>query len=324
MVSAFHRLGADLDRLTRDAWRLEPGMVEPFVPKPLAFRRIVLALDDSKASRMAAAWAREVAVVHRAQVWAVSVAPHPGTVAYYRSLWGETGLSAPDPALHGDSRAQGVVAEAVADLQKSGLAAEGALLHGGAVPEVVAFARRNRADLVVLGAHHHEPIDRLLLGSVADGVKDHVASSVLLARTWPRPTHVVVPVDGSRASKRAAAMALRLCQAWKVRATFLHVVGHPDHAEAGALRAQYERAMGELGLTWLDPKPAAAVEVGPAAERIAAVASERSAGLVVMGSRGLGGLPSLVAGSVSDRVAHTARASVLLVKAYRQARGGPS
>lgn len=318
MASALQRLGADLDRLTRDAWRLEPGVVEPFVPKPLAFRRIVLAVDDSKASRMAAAWARELAVVHRARVWAVSVAPHPGTMAYYRSLWGEAALTGPAVGGNGEPQAQRVVDEAVADLQKSGVPAEGVLLHGGAVPELVAFARRNRADLVVLGAHHHEPLDRFLLGSVADGVKDHVAASVLLARTWPLPGHVVVPVDGSRASKRAAAMALRLCKAWKVRATFLHVVRHPDHVEAGALRAQYERAMGELGLTWLEPKPAAAVEVGPAAERIAAVAADRGAGLVVMGSRGLGGLPSLVAGSVSDRVAHTARASVLLVKAYRQ------
>lgn len=323
MGSALQRLAGDLDRLTRDAWRLEPGVIEPFVPRPLAFRRIVLAVDDSKASHMAAAWARELAVVHRARVWTVSVAPHPGTVAYYRHLWGESALTGPDTVIGGEPQAQHVVDHAVADLQKSGVEAEGVLLHGGPVAEVVAFARRNRADLVVLGAHDHGPLDRYVLGSVADGVKDHVAASVLLARTWPLPGHVVVPVDGSRASKRAAAMALRLCKAWKVRATLLHVVRHPDHADAGALRAQYERAVGELGLAWLEPKPAAVVEVGPAPERIAAAAAQRGAGLVVMGSRGLSGLPSLVAGSVSDRVAHTARASVLLVKAYRQARRPP-
>ena len=52
---------------------------------------------------------------------------------------------------------------------------------------------------------------------------------------------------------------------------------------------------------------------GPVADTIIDVAAEIGARLIVTGSRGLGGIKSLLAGSVSDRIMHHARRPVLIV-----------
>lgn len=52
---------------------------------------------------------------------------------------------------------------------------------------------------------------------------------------------------------------------------------------------------------------------GPVADTIIDVAAKIGARLIVTGTRGLGGIKSLLAGSVSDRIVHHARRPVLVV-----------
>lgn len=53
---------------------------------------------------------------------------------------------------------------------------------------------------------------------------------------------------------------------------------------------------------------------GRAADKIIEIANEGEFDLIVMGSRGLGGIKEIFLGSVSDRVADEAKCSVLIVK----------
>jgi len=55
-------------------------------------------------------------------------------------------------------------------------------------------------------------------------------------------------------------------------------------------------------------------EIGHPVDMIVNVAGREKADLIVMGSRGLGGLESFLLGSVSDRVLHHAHCPVLIVK----------
>jgi nucleotide-binding universal stress UspA family protein len=63
------------------------------------------------------------------------------------------------------------------------------LLSGPPMREIVDFAQRSHADLIVLGAHAQTAMDRLLLGSTTLEVLTHSPASVLVARepvSWPR------------------------------------------------------------------------------------------------------------------------------------------
>lgn len=57
------------------------------------------------------------------------------------------------------------------------------------------------------------------------------------------------------------------------------------------------------------------LRVGRPDEQIVALAEEIGVGLIVMGSRGLGGLRRLLMGSVSDSVVRHAHCPVLIVRA---------
>lgn len=312
------RLHAAIDRLTGDAWKLEPGAQAGSVPG-LGFGRNLLALDGSASSLHAQAWARELARVLGAEVRVVGVAEPPGMAEHYLNFLGMLGAPAVQSDLAKDEelRVQRVVEDAARDLQAAGITAKGEVVQGRAVEGIVRAADRMHADLVVLGSHGHGPLGRALLGSVADGVKNHVHASVLIAKGAPPPERLLVPTDGSRASKRAASLALELGRAWAAPATVLHVFDPLLYGPLPEVKRSHGPVFEDLERAWSQPQAKAELDFGSPAARILEAAQAWRAGLIVMGSRGLSGLRSLTAGGVSNRVAHQAPCSVLLVKEGR-------
>jgi nucleotide-binding universal stress UspA family protein len=63
---------------------------------------------------------------------------------------------------------------------------------------IVDFARDNHADLIVMGTHGRTGLERLLLGSVAEGVAHHAPVPLLLVRPIPAAS------DTDRAEAEAA------------------------------------------------------------------------------------------------------------------------
>lgn len=274
--------------------------------------RILVALDGSAASNRALAWAGEMAALHHAHVTAVHVMPVPGVYAIPH-----LGPGAPMPdEIYAREReaAQDLLVGAVGQLKKRGVPATYVLAHGSPVKEIVDLARKEKCDLIVLGAGKSSLVERLLLGSVADGVKNHAACSILLAKEMPPPSAILVAVDGSRESKRAASLSGVLAPAWKAHVTVLHVVEPPPWVGPELPEAILKQA--EPGLTVANRGKLAdfAVDRGRAAPTIVKAAATLHAGLIILGSRGLGSLETLIVGSVSNTVAHTSPVSVLLVK----------
>jgi nucleotide-binding universal stress UspA family protein len=96
--------------------------------------------------------------------------------------------------------------------------------------------------------------------------------------------------------------------------TLVHALGRESPIKRGRVREQ-ERALQEQEQTLARSRASGTselrVEPGRAAKVLVSAANAADASLVIMGSRRLDGLRAM--GSVSRRVAHQARCSVLLV-----------
>lgn len=90
--------------------------------------------------------------------------------------------------------ADAILAQAAARGTAAGLRIETRFLDAPAISGITAFARRSRADMIVIGSHGRSGLPRFILGSVAEGVMRHADVPVLVVRT---PT--------SARKKRAAA-----------------------------------------------------------------------------------------------------------------------
>lgn len=211
------------------------------------------------------------------------------------------------------AKARSIAEASASTLAKAGVKARPAFLEGFVVRQVAKLVDDEDADLLIVGSKGEGPWRRLLVGSVADGLKNSVSRSVLIAKSAEAPTRILAAVDGSRESMRAAQAAADLAQAFGADLTFLSVL--PDRGRKLVSRKRmHEIADLESRFRVGEVRPRLKALFGRAAETIVSTAQQQGAELIVMGSRGLTGLRTVVPGGVSNRVAHAASCSVLLVK----------
>lgn len=138
---------------------------------------------------------------------------------------------------------------------------------------------------------------------------------------------VLVPIDGSKASLRALALAVaEVSTGPDASLHLLNVQLPPLHPWPGKLvspddiDAQLRRqGMHVLELArsktyGVSAKVTHHVRVGPPAEEIVRCAEDAGCDFIVMGTRGLGAAAALALGSVATSVVHLARLPVALVK----------
>ena len=205
----------------------------------------------------------------------------------------QAGMAATHAAELMQHEAEAALAEALAIAPS----ARSKLLDGDPVAVMLGQAETERATLIAVGSHGRRRAAGLLLGTVAARMLRDAPCSVLVARAaqdaeaWPGT--VVAGVDGSHESAAAFTVAR------SVAARF----GGSVRAVAST-KDQLDREAAQAIASGLEEHGEPAVDV--------LVAASESADLVVVGSRGLHGLKAL--GSVSERLAHQARSSVLVVR----------
>jgi len=225
------------------------------------------------------------------------------------------------------------VQEARDRLSRGGVSAQAVVLRGRPATAIVDRARRNHADLVIVGSRGHGTIESMLLGSVSAEVVDHAPAPVLVAR-GRRIERIVLAWDGSS----CAARAVDLLRTWPIFTgspvrvvsvadveipwwTGFPEAGSPEvmpmYVEAAdASRKQHDelaRAMAaQLQASGFTAE--ADRRDGDAASEILAAASAWKADLIVMGTHGRSGLKRLVLGSVARNVLHHAGCSVIVVR----------
>lgn len=144
--------------------------------------------------------------------------------------------------------------------------------------------------------------------------------------------NILVPVDSSKASKRAVEVAADLAQKYGAQLTLLHVMRDAPVPESLLTMADVEKMVGiradllefvgnkilkeakDIAKAGGIDKPVAKLAEGDPATAIIKEARIYSADLIVMGTRGMGELKSALLGSVSRKVSNLAETNVLIVK----------
>lgn len=162
-------------------------------------------------------------------------------------------------------------------------------------------------DLLVVGTHGRRRIDGILAGSTTTAAVHRAPCPVLIARPGGElPGRVLLADDGTTSSHEAA----RLAGAIAARHSCEVLVAAPAELDAERRRRLAEDCVTLQRLTGREP---VVVDVeGPAAQALSQLAERLGTSLLVLGSRRLHGIKALP--SVSERVAHTAPCSVLVVR----------
>jgi nucleotide-binding universal stress UspA family protein len=156
--------------------------------------------------------------------------------------------------------------------------------------------------------------------------KESIAMSIF-------PTRILLATDGSQEAELAALRAVELADATDSELHVVHVGVVPIFLRSypgtlgyyGKLYEQIEEQSGELlrkeSRRVKDAGGTVAgshLRMGAVDLEIVALAEELGAGLIVMGSRGLGGVRRALMGSVSDSVVRHAHCPVLVVRPEKE------
>lgn len=215
----------------------------------------------------------------------------------------------------------------------AGINIDSLISEGHPAEEIIRTADKIGADLVVIGAKGLTGNRLFKLGSVSQRVVKYASCSVLLAQPSGEPNghridKVLLATDGSEYAFAAVEFLSSFSLKDSAEVVILHVI-HKDHRLIPHSRST-QLALEQLHQLKLENaermiedtkshmatglKTTTLIREGDPAEQILKVSSEISADLIVMGSKGLGGVKLFILGSVSQKVLRHSDRSVLLVK----------
>ena len=202
------------------------------------------------------------------------------------------------------------------------------------VPGILAHARKRRARVIVLGSRGLGAVGRFLLGSVSRACVRQAKCPVLVVRGSARtPRRFLLGVDGSPHARQAAAFVAGFTPP---RGGELHLLGvvEPVRLPSTALLPARARTVLTSEAAELDQQRAALarrhleaararfaragwrvrmeVRSGRPLEEL--LEASKSADVLVVGARGVGGMERLLLGSVAEGVVSRAQIPVLVVR----------
>jgi nucleotide-binding universal stress UspA family protein len=178
--------------------------------------------------------------------------------------------------------------------------------------------RSRTAEMVVTGSSGHGGLSGSPLGSVSWQVASHGQGPVVVVRGHWRPVNqapglVVAGVDGSLPSREALAFAFEEAALRDVSLVALCATADAAGRIGGAQRMKED--FGQLMTAFEKEHPEVAVlrQVSFGTPRAALLEAAAEAQLLVVGSRGLGGVTGMAIGSVSCALVHHAPCPVAVV-----------
>lgn len=248
-------------------------------------------------------------------------------VDFFQYAWGAEGVYWPDLIKDLENLGHEALAKAKTLADQAGILSEGMLVQDHPTHAILEEAKSQ--DLVVMGTHGRGGIEKLLLGSVAQGVAQRTKDPLLVVRpgeVWNSGPHtILVPTDGSECSQAATTQALELAKVLGAKVTFLFVLETPSFVYFGAESPFYANDLyGDLqalGNETLDKALMLAQQVSVASDKklieghpVESILREAKPNdLIVMGTHGRGGLEGLILGSVAQGVVQRSHCPGLVV-----------
>ncbi len=212
------------------------------------------------------------------------------------------GVVLPPPTVELENEALGEAAGKIRQ-ERPELTVETRVLEGAVLPTLLQALTDEQATVAVVGRHGHSRLAGLVLGSAMTKLLHDAPCAVLVAGATAEgdgefPRSVVVGYDGSEQAAAAVRAASGLAHRTNASLDAVCATGGKE-VDVETLQASLTRVAPGVSLIVEDADPVHALV---------------SAGvdLVVVGNRGLHGMKAV--GSVSERVAHKARCSVLVVR----------
>ena len=271
---------------------------------------IVAGYDGSPGSDQALRWAVEETRAHGCTLTVcLAWAPHYLTV-----------LDDPSVYALAQNRGEHILAAGVS-YARSALGAElvlPLLAHGS--PAEVLCDQSASARMVVLGVRGQGGIPGLALGSVPCQVAGHAQGPVVIVRTRGRRANqpqgpVVAGADGSAQSRDVIRFAFQEAELRGVPVLAVCAVADAPAAlgEASRVEADFDRALKPYEKE--HPELTVLRQVSAGSPRTALLEAAAGAQLLVIGSRGRGGLDDMSLGSVAHAMLHHAPCPVAVVPA---------
>ncbi|MFI5027617.1 MAG: universal stress protein [Solirubrobacterales bacterium] len=259
------------------------------------FPDIVCGIDGSRGGKLAAR-----------QAMALS---GPDGVIRFVAIHHTVGVGLNEQSTLSQRRAAEALEEAERLARSQGLRVSAALISATHVSEVLRSEAKGHG-LLVIGSHGGSRAGGIVLGGTVTQIAHRCEQPLLITRRaidhGDFPDSVLLASDGSPGSWAAARAVARLAARRPVEVRVVHVHDGPDPEADREVGRQLSLIAGATGTP-----PRLQDKAGAVPERICQAARAGQSALIVIGRRGMSGIRAL--GSVSERVAHRAPCSVLLV-----------
>jgi len=216
-------------------------------------------------------------------------------------------------------RGEHILKNAVAFFKDEGISADEELVEDNDPAKTISKeADLESYDLIVIGRSSGDPLleeKKAHLGRLASKVARHAKIPVLIAASKRRLSRMLVPVDGSQASKRAAEHSGIMASKTGAKVTLLYV----QESSLFRMRPTLSEEIGRKVLSsvadqFKNVELEQRLESGHPGKIITHIADVDDYDIIVMGSHGHGGAKQMLLGSVTDHVLHYADQAVLIVK----------
>lgn len=277
--------------------------------------KILFATDGSGDAEDAATTAAGLAKLTGSELHVVTIAEE---YPHYEAYW---------PLAEHSRR----LAREILDKQQERIENLGGTVHqnhlriGRAAQEMVSLAEELGVGLVAMGSRGRGRIRRLAMGSVSDSVVRHAHCPVTVVRWKPVvfPARILLATDGSEEAALAAQTAADLARRTDSELHAVTVTAENPYYNVGTteeverIRQEAQKVLDEQMQKVEEVGASVArahLRVGAVDEEIVLLAEEEGTDLIVLGSRGLGGVRRALLGSVSDSVVRHAHCPVMVVR----------